>query len=149
MALEARKALADRTAEALRGAMREGVVPGGGVTLLSCRELLHEKMKTAQEDEERGAIRLLLKALEAPTRTLLENAGFDSYEWMPEINKAGPGFGFDTIRRKMVDMTTAGVYDSASVVKNALYSAIHSAALALTVDVLIHRKLPPESYATT
>jgi chaperonin GroEL len=149
MALEARKALADRTAEALRGAMREGVVPGGGVTLLSCRALLREKMKTAQEDEERAACRLLLKALEAPTRTLLDNAGFDPYEWMPEINKAGPGFGFDTIRRQLVDMNTAGVYDSTSVVKNALYSAIHSAALALTVDVFIHRKLPPESYATT
>ena len=148
VALEARRALAERTAKALRGVIRDGVVLGGGVALLNCRHLLHEILRQSQENEERTACRLLLTALEAPIRTILRNAGYDPCELMPEINKHGQGFGFDAIRRQIVDMSAAGIFDSASVVKHSLYSAVHAAALALTVDVIIHRKAPPQSVAT-
>lgn len=92
---------------------------------------------------------MLLAAVEAPIRTLMQNAGFEPVEWMLEINKAGIHHGLDTIGRKVVDMNEAGIYDSTSVVTNALAFATKSAALALTVDVLVHRTLPPKSYTTS
>lgn len=144
--IEERKVLAQRTSEAMRGAMREGVLPGGGTALLACRRVLKAKSLT-EDNEEYAANSILLKAIETPTRTLLSNAGIEAGEILGKINRAGPEYGFDVIRRQIVNMTKAGIFDPASVIKAIAFSAIHSAALALTIDVLIHRANPPEAYA--
>ena len=59
------------------------------------------------------------------------------------------GAGFDVIKGQVMDMRQASIYDAASVVKAATFSAIHSTALALTVDGLVHRSNPPNASATT
>lgn len=146
--LAVRMELAERTVRAMRGAIRDGVVPGGGVALLGCRGILRAKMVSATKDEERAACQMLLRAVEMPTRELMQNAGFEPNEWMLEINKAEPNHGLDTVGGKIVDMNAAGIYDSASTVKHALSYGTFSAALALTVDVLVHRTRPPESSTT-
>jgi len=86
----------------------------------------------------------LLQALEAPTRTITANAGFDPSEAMAHIKLVGPGHGFDVTAGQVVDMSQAGIYDATSVQKAAVYAAIASAGLALTIDVLVHRKEQPE-----
>ena len=144
--LEARKALAERTAEAMRGAIRGGVVPGGGAALLACRPMLQRKKRAAEDVDERMAYHILLAAVEAPVRALLENAGFKPDNVLAQMDAR---LGFDVLRRQVVDMAQAGLYDAASVVKAALFSAIHGAALALTVDVLVHQSKPPAVYHTT
>ena len=144
-----RKALAKRTAAAMRGAIRDGVVPGGGAMLLSCRDLLRERMRLAQTDDERVACKILLTSVEAPVRTLLANSGFEPLEFFPEINKAGNSYSFDVIQGKIGNMAACGIFDSSSVTKKSLSAAIRSAALALTVEVIVHRKLPPNAAATT
>jgi chaperonin GroEL len=146
--IEERKALATRTAEAMRGAMREGVVPGGGTALLDCRKVIRAALELTQDPDEIAACRILIKALEAPTRALVLNAGFDDRDAMFEVNRAGRGFGFDVTKGEAVNMVDAGIYDAASVVKDVLRSAVAGAALALTTDVLIHRKSPDESMDT-
>lgn len=147
--IEARKTLAERTAEAMRGAIRDGVLPGAGVAFLECRKILQNKKHAAQDSDERMAYNIVLKALETPTRVLIENAGFKPDEELARITLNGPGSGFDAVKGKVVNMSLAGIYDSASVVKAATFNAVHGAALALTVDVLIHRKDPPEAYHNT
>jgi chaperonin GroEL len=144
IAIEARKALAERTADAIRGSLRDGVVPGGGVALLSCKHSLQEKLHQAQDTDERAAYSILIKAVEAPIRTILFNVGNDPGEILGDVAKAGPGYGFDVVRQQIVDTAQVGLYDTASVVKAIVQSTIHGAALALTVDVLVHRKNPPE-----
>jgi len=144
--LEARKALAERSAEAMRGAIRSGVVPGGGAALLACRPILQSKKRAAEDVAERMAYHILLAAVEAPIRALLENAGFKPDDVLARTNGR---LGFDVLQRQVVDMTQAGLYDAASVVKAALFSAIRGAALALTVDVLVHQSKPPAVYHTT
>ena len=67
--------LATRTVSTLQAALREGVVPGGGVALLNCRPALLKKMHTCTEADERAAYQILIKALEAPTRALLKMPG--------------------------------------------------------------------------
>jgi len=126
--------------------MRSGVLPGGGIALLACQKSLLESYHQAQDTDERAAYRLLALALEAPIRTLIENAGENPYELLPQIKNAGEGVGYDVLQRRIVKMTEAGIVDSAAVLREAVYRAVHGAALALTVDVLIHRSDPPEDY---
>jgi chaperonin GroEL len=146
--LERRKEIAQRAAGAMRGALREGVLPGGGAALITCRSLLQRNLHQAQDPDEQAAYRILIHACEAPLRTLLLNAGYDPSEVLESVYQAGAGHGFDVLRGKVVDMSQAGIFDSASVVKAAVFSAIHGAALALTVDVMVHRKNPPDASAT-
>jgi chaperonin GroEL len=148
-AVEIRKEIASHAAEAMRGAMREGVVPGGGVALLNCRPVLQRAMKGVTDPDEMAAYRILIKALEQPFRVLVQNAGMDLDEVGPAVKMAGPGFGYDVVRQEVVDMVKSNIFDVAPVVKAAVYSAINGASLALTTDVVIHRKNPPESLATT
>jgi chaperonin GroEL len=146
--LDYAKERAERAADAMRGAIREGVLPGGGVALLACRPLLARRMAEADEPEERAAYHILIEALEAPIRVLLDNAGHDPGEILGRIDAAGPGHGFDVVRGKVVDMTQAGIQDVTTVVKAAARSAIGAAAMALTTDVVIHRASPPDALNT-
>ncbi len=142
--IEARQELAKRTAAATREAMMEGVVPGGGVALMGCRPALQQKLEQSTDPDERAAYRILTKAVEEPFRTIVANAGYDASEVRAEAKLAGPGHGFDVISEQVTDMAQAGIYDAAIVQKSAVYTAITSAAQALTIDVLIHRRQQPE-----
>jgi chaperonin GroEL len=139
-----RKEQAERTAASVRAAMMEGVVPGGGVALLACREALQQAMGRAEDPDERAAYRILIRALAEPFRTLASNAGYDASDAMAEARLAGPGYGFDVMAGRAVDVMEAGICDPAIVVKSAVYGAVTTAALALTVDVLIHRPEQPK-----
>lgn len=142
--IERRQEVAKRTAAAMRGAIKEGVVPGGGVALLDCRPVLQERWQHSTEPDARAAYHILLQVVETPLRTIAANAGHDPSEVVAHIKLAGPGHGFDVDSGQVVDMAQAGIYDPTSVQKAAVYSAIASAGLALTVDVLIHRQEQPE-----
>jgi len=138
MEIEARVKVAKRTAAAMRAAMMEGVLPGGGTALLACRPVLREKLAGGSDADERAAYRILIGALEEPFRTIVSNAGYDASDVMAEVRLAGAGYGFDVTSGKVVDMVQAGIYDAAMVLKAAVYGALTTAALALTVDVLVH-----------
>ncbi len=139
-----RQELAKRTAAVMRGAIMEGVLPGGGVSLLACRPALQQKLDQSTDPDARAAYRILIKAVEAPIRTILTNAGYDASEIMAQINLAGPGYGFDVTSGQVVDMMQTGICDAATVQKSAVYAAVASAGLALTIDVLVHRTQQPE-----
>jgi chaperonin GroEL len=141
-----RKELAARTLEATRATIGKGVVPGGGTALLACRARLQELAGQATDLDERMAYQILSRALEEPTRTILHNAGYDVGRGMGEIARAGPGYGFDVRSEQVVDMVAEGLIESAGVLGAALHAAIASAALALTIDVLVQTRLPELSF---
>ena len=145
MEIRARKAVAERTADALRGAMMEGVLPGGGMALLACRPALREALGQSTDLDEAAAYRILIRTMEEPIRTILTNAGYDAGEVMGEIKHAGPGSGFNARTGQIVNMADAGIYDATAVTRQAVFSAVSGAGLALTTDVLVHRKKPVES----
>ena len=138
----ARKEVAVQTCDAMRGVIMDGVLPGGGIAYLDCQPVLREKLDQATSPDERAAYNILIKALAEPLRTIFCNAGLDPGEIMGQINHAGPGHGFDIHSGQVVNMTEAGIFDSASVLKTAVQSAVASAALALTTEVLVHHKKP-------
>ena len=142
--IETRTELAEQAAGALRGAIRDGVLPGGGVALLACRPALKRGLDQSVESDARAAYHILIGAMEAPARTIFTNAGYDASEVMAEIKLAGPGHGLDVISQQVVPMAEAGIFDVAAVVRAAVGSAITTAAMALTIDVLVHHKKPQE-----
>jgi chaperonin GroEL len=157
-AILARRDLAERAAEAMRSAMVEGVLPGGGAALLACRPALQKRLEASQDADERAAYYLLLDAMEAPLRCLVANAGYDSSVVMARLAAAadaaaagaadaqeGVLYGFDVMEGRAVDVAAAGIVDPAAAIKTAVRAAVNTASLALTTDVVIHRLKPPIS----
>ncbi len=143
--MDSRIASAKETAKSLRRALRDGIVPGAGVALLACRAALEASPVGAGDSDARAAQRILLRALTAPIRTICQNAGFDSAK-VAELDGKPPEYGIDVRSGAIVDVLGAGIIDVASVTEAAVRSAVTSAALALTIDVLLHHAQPEETY---
>jgi chaperonin GroEL len=141
--IEVRRELAERTATAMRGAITEGVLPGGGISLLACLPALQQTLDQSTDPDQRAAYRILIKAMEEPIRTIVSNAGYDPSTVMAMIAQAGTGHGFDVESAQVVNMAETGIFDVAATIKTAVQSAVAGAALALTTDVLVHHLKPP------
>ena len=145
--MKRRVEVAKRTAAAMRLAMEEGVLPGAGIALLACRQALRKQLANTQEPDERMAYEILLSAAEAPARTIAANAGYNVCEVMSNLKLAGPGHGLDVERDEIVNIEAAKLFDPAGVVKAALFGAVKTAGLALTVDVIVHHAQPERAQA--
>jgi chaperonin GroEL len=143
--VDLRKQLAERTAQALRGVVREGVLPGAGASLLACQPLLQEKLARSATAEERAAYMILLKAIQEPARTIIGNAGYDVTRTLAQMKRAETGLGFDVHTGQMVNLAEAGILDSFFAQKLAVYHAVSGAAQALSVDVLLHQQPPAKA----
>jgi chaperonin GroEL len=140
--IDARKHIAERTAESLRGALREGVVPGGGTALLRCRSTLTSMAAQAMDETERVAYRMIARALEEPFRVLVANAGYDPSVVLAALQTVPAETVFDVRTGEFVNAACAGIFDVATMQQAAVHHAIGGAALALTIDVLVHTKRP-------
>lgn len=145
MEIEAKVELAKRTAKTMRLAMMDGVVPGGGAALLDCRPALQERLEESIDPDERAAYRILLRAMEAPFRAIVSNAGYNDSDVMAEVRLAGAGHGFDATQGQLVEMIEAGIYDASAVLRAVVFAALSTAAMALTVDVLVHHAEPEQA----
>jgi chaperonin GroEL len=121
--------------------VQDGVVPGGGAALLACvpavEALIADGCLTG--DEATGA-RVLARALAEPMRALARNAGLDAAPVVAEARQRGPGWTFDVVHEEWVNAWKAGILDPLPVTVAALEAAVSAGAVALTSDVLIHRK---------
>lgn len=136
--------LITRTIAALRSALLEGSLPGGGTALLRCVKRLRARYEESLDLHERAAWQILMKAAEAPCRTLLANAGHEAPGLVvAAVAAAANGAGYDLHAGRIVDMREEGVVDSAAALLAAARNGIAGAALALTVDTIVHRVNPP------
>ena len=140
--MKTRRDSAERAALILRSALREGVVNGGGISLLDCRPALESVSHTILDEDQRAGFRALTKALDAPARLILTNSGFDPSGFLTHL---GQGRGVDARAGQLVEMRSAGIVDPAASARGALISAVRGAALALTVDVVVHKRNPQAS----
>ncbi len=140
--IKTRKDNAERTVQVLRGALRKGVLPGGGVALLACQSVLRQRSKQAQDFDEKVAYNMLSRMLEEPIRTILSNAGHEPEPIMATLDRSDSNCGFDARTGEFADVVDVGIFDSAEVLIEAVTRAISSAALALTIDVFVHHKKP-------
>ena len=133
--IEEKKFRVDDAVAAVKAAIDEGIVPGGGVTLIN----LAASLKTADPDESIAAGRALLgRALEKPFRIITENAGLNPDEWLPQVKAAKAGQGVDVNSpKKLVDMKAAGVVDPARVTREAVLNATSIAGTSMTMGALV------------
>ncbi|MHB8629443.1 MAG: TCP-1/cpn60 chaperonin family protein [Aggregatilineales bacterium] len=140
--IELRKNIAERTVLTMRAAIQEGVIPGGGIALMKSRSILKKWQAEACDPDEYAAYRILYEAFVAPARTIFRNAGYDPSEVMAKLSFEAPEMGFDVLTGQVVNVCTNGILDSAEVIKTCVHNAISTAALALTIDALVHVSKP-------
>lgn len=119
---------------ATRAAVEEGIVAGGGVTLLKLSKKL--KLKLSDPDEQFG-VDIVKRALEEPIRQISNNAGLSPDVVVNDVLKAKEGRGLDARLCKIVNMIESGIIDPAKVTRNALQNAASIAGLLLTTESLI------------
>jgi chaperonin GroEL len=119
---------------ATRAAVEEGIIPGGGVTLVNIIPALN---KIKAEGDELVGVRIVRRALEEPLRQIAENAGWEGSVVIEKIKNEKPGIGFDALEEKYVDMIKAGIVDPLKVTRSALQNAASIASMLLTTEVLI------------
>jgi chaperonin GroEL len=132
--IEEKKFRVDDAVAAVKAALDEGIVPGGGVTLIN----LAADIKGSGADSVSAGAQLLKNSLEQPFRILLTNAGLNPEEWLPKVREGKPGFGVDVnAPTKLVDLRAAGVVDPTRVTKEALQNAVSIAGTSMTMGALV------------
>ena len=115
----------------------EGIIPGGGITLLRCGDAI--KIEPENEDQRVGA-EILQQALGAPLRQMALNAGSSPDLIFAALENCEPGYGWDFVSDSMVDMVAAGIVDPVKVTRTALENAASVAGTLLTTNYAIIQK---------
>ena len=142
--IEEKKYRVDDAVHAVKAALAEGIVPGGGVTLINISSSI---TTDPNDDSSVTAGKSILKlALEQPFRILMTNSGLNADEWMPQIKAGKAGQGIDVNHPlKLVDLKSSGIIDPARVTRVALESATPIAGTAMTMGALVVDVPEPKS----
>ena len=127
---------------ATRAAVEEGIVAGGGVTLIRAQDTV-DKISGGTEGEAIGR-NIVKKALEAPLRQIAENAGFEGGVMVEKVKDAKGNVGLNASNGEMVDLVKDGVIDPAKVTRSTVENASSIASLVLTTEALIAEEPEPE-----
>ncbi|KJV29539.1 molecular chaperone GroEL [Aquitalea magnusonii] len=142
--MKEKKARVEDALHATRAAVEEGVVAGGGVALLRARSTL-DSLKTDNVDQDAG-VKIVLKAIEAPLRQIVKNAGDEPSVVVNKVLEGKGNFGYNAATGEYGDMLEMGVLDPAKVTRSALQHAASVAGLMLTTDCMI-AELPEDKPA--
>ena len=122
---------------ATRAAVEEGIVPGGGVALLSTIPELTKLAESLSGDEKTGA-NIVLKAVEEPLRQIAKNAGLDGSVIVNNIITANkPNYGYDALKNEYTDMVASGIIDPTKVARSVLQNAASVASTPLTTESIV------------
>ena len=125
--------------------MEEGVVPGGGVTLIRSISVL-ENLKGENADQNIG-IQIVRRSLEEPLRIIAQNGGWEGSVVVNKVKEGTGAFGFNARTGEYEDLIKAGVIDPAKVTKTALKNAASIAGLLLTTEAIVVEKKEAKSGA--
>ncbi|MBX4201740.1 chaperonin GroEL [Candidatus Saccharibacteria bacterium] len=132
--IEEKKFRVDDAVAAVKAALEEGIVAGGGVTLVDVAKVV----KAEGASSETAGANLLKNALEQPFRILLTNSGLNPDEWLPQVKKGKGGMGVDVNNpSKLTDLKLAGIVDPTRVTKEAVQNAASIAGTAMTMGALV------------
>jgi chaperonin GroEL len=134
--LKNRKEALDDAISATRAAMAEGIVPGGGLTLVRAIDAVEKEELNCSGDELTG-LRILRRALEAPARQIAENSSHDPGVIVNHMRETKDNVGFDAAAGEWVDMLTAGIVDPTKVVRLALENAASVAGILMLTEATL------------
>lgn len=133
---------------ATKAAVEEGIVPGGGVALLTAVPVL-DKLASTLDGEERTGVQIVRRAIEEPIRQIAKNAGLDGAVIINNIvAKNSPTYGFDALHNEYVDMVEEGIIDPTKVTRSALQNAASVAATLLTTESIVADIKEPQPAAS-
>src|SRR5215210_436585 len=134
----------DDALHATRAAVEEGIVPGGGVALLRAKKAIQEL--TSDNADVQAGINIVLRALEAPIRQIVENAGVEGSIVVNKVLESkSDSFGFDAQGETYTDLVIAGIIDPTKVVRTALQDAASVAGLLVTTEAMVAEHPKKES----
>jgi chaperonin GroEL len=137
--LKEKKARVEDALSATRSAVEEGIVPGGGLTLLNSEKVMKDIAKSLNGDEKIGAD-IIIRSVQSPMRQIAANAGVEGSVIVEKARSEKPGIAFNAATMVWEDMMKAGIIDPAKVVRSALQNAASIASMLLTTEVLITDK---------
>ena len=148
--MKEKKARVEDALHATRAAVEEGIVPGGGVALLRSLDAVKKVADGLELNDQKVGAEIVLKALEAPLRQIVANAGLEGALIIDKVRSASnTSDGFDAASETYTDMIQAGIIDPTKVVRTALENAASVAGLVLTTEAGVHElpedkdKMPP------
>ena len=144
--MKSRKEALEDAISATKAAIAEGVVPGGGLSLLRAIDAV-EREEAACDGDERTGLRILKRALETPTRQIAENSSVDGGVVVGQMRTGCGSYGFDAARGKYVDLIEAGIIDPAKVVRLALENAVSVAGVLLLTEATLTEAPEPKAEA--
>ena len=145
--MKEKKLRIDDALAATRAAVEEGIVPGGGVALLSAVPELKKLVASLHGDEKTG-VAIVLKAIEEPIRQIAKNAGYDGSVVVNSILRSkNPNYGFDALQNRYTDMIESGIIDPTKVSRSVLQNAASVAATLLTTESIVTDIPTPPSAA--
>ena len=121
---------------ATRAAVEEGIVAGGGVVLVGAIDKVEELRESLIGDEKTGAL-IIERALEAPLRQIVENAGLDGSVIVEKVKNSDKEEGYDAYENKFVNMFEAGIVEPTKVTRSALQNAVSVAGMILTTEAAV------------
>jgi chaperonin GroEL len=121
--------------QATRAALEEGIVPGGGVALLSAQDAIN--LDGFEDADERTGAKIVRRALEEPMRQIAENAGLEGSVVVNDVRKAKKGEGLNAASGEIVDLVKEGIIDPAMVTRSALQNAASIAKNILTTEAIV------------
>jgi chaperonin GroEL len=134
--MKEKKARVEDALHATRAAVEEGIVPGGGVAYIRAKQALEGKLKGENEDQNAG-IKIVLRALEEPLRTIVDNAGAEPSVVLNKVLESKGTQGFNAQTEEYGDLVQMGVIDPTKVSRTALQNAASVAGLMLTTDAMV------------
>jgi chaperonin GroEL len=145
--MKSKKEALDDAISATKAAVAEGIVPGGGLALIRCREAVEAEAESAEGDERTG-LQILERALSAPARQIAENSAVDGGVVVAKMSEGTGNYGFDAARNTYVDLVEAGIVDPAKVVRIALENAVSVASTLLLTEATM-TEIPEEKTEAT
>jgi chaperonin GroEL len=133
--MKEKKARVEDALHATRAAVEEGIVPGGGVALIRAKAAI-ENLRGANEDQNHG-IQIALRAMEAPLREIVANAGEEPSVIVNKVKEGSGNFGYNAANGEFVDMVEAGILDPTKVTRTALQNAASIAGLMITTEAMV------------
>ncbi|WP_071515107.1 chaperonin GroEL [Geitlerinema sp. PCC 9228] len=142
--LKDRKLRIEDALNATKAAVEEGIVPGGGTTLIHLANKVAELRDTLDEEERIGAD-IIAKSLQAPVRQIAHNSGAEGSVVVEKVRNTEFNIGYNAVTGEYEDMIAAGIIDPAKVVRAALQNAASVAGMVLTTEALVVEEPQPES----
>jgi chaperonin GroEL len=134
--MKEKKARVEDALAATKAAVDEGVVPGGGTTLLKCIPSL-EALAKKEEGDVRTGVEIVLKAIEAPARQIVANAGLEGAVIVEQLKKSKGSNGFNAATGVFEDLLESGIIDPTKVVRSSLQNAASAASMLLTTEAVV------------